>query len=480
MCSPINYKVGLALENDERLRLWQRLATEIERYIRQVANARVAPELDPSRLRAALAPLDFAQPRPALDALAFAVEGLWRDQVHTPHPRYFGLFNPAPATMGIAADALVAAFNPQIAAWSHSPFAAEVERHLIQVLGAKFGYAAGEIDGVFTSGGAEANHTALLCALAHANPDFAARGVRALPAPPAIYVSRFGHDSVAKAARMCGLGSECVRALPVDRGLRLSPAAVAEAIAADRGRGWAPQLLVATAGSTAAGVVDPLSELAEIAARAGIWFHIDAAWGGFAAFLPELRPLVAGIDRADSITFDAHKSLSVPMGAGMFLTRRRDILTRTFALPADYMPRDAAGVEAPLPDPFAHSMQWSRRFIGLKLFLTLAVAGWPGYEQALRHQLAMGDRLRQGALAGGWRLANATPLPLVLLADPACDIGATVRAVVASGEAWVSSVTLPSSESAIRACITNYATQPGDVDALLAALRRHRVLQQPA
>ncbi len=467
--------MALAIDPQQRLLLWQRLATEIERYQRQVSGTRVAPELDPARLRAALARFDFARPLPPPEALEFAVEGLWRDQVHTPHPRYFGLFNPAPATMGIAADALVAAFNPQIAAWSHNPFAAEVERHLVNSLAAKFGYVAGDADGVFASGGAEANHTALLCALTEAEPAFARHGVWAFTAPPVVYVSRLAHDSVAKAARLCGLGAESVRALPVDQELRLTAAAVAEAAAADRAQGRKPLLVVATAGSTAAGVVDPIGEIAAAAAEAGCWLHVDAAWGGFAALLPELRALVAGIERADSITFDAHKSLSVPMGAGIFLTRHRDILSRTFGMATDYMPRDAAGVEAPPPDPFAHSMQWSRRFIGLKLFLSLAVAGWPGYEEALRHQVAMGELLRHGAAADGWRIANVTPLPLVLMADAGCDIAATVRAVVTSGEAWISSVPLPSGERAVRACITNYATQPADVEALLDALRRHRV-----
>src|SRR5207344_2531572 len=119
-----------------------------------------------------------AQPADPLAALDFAVNGLWKHQVHTPHPRYYGLFNPAPSTMGIAADTLVAAFNPQIAAWSHSPFAAEVERHLVRAFGARLGYA--ETDGVFCSGGAEANHTALLAALGSTFPAFGERGVRAL------------------------------------------------------------------------------------------------------------------------------------------------------------------------------------------------------------------------------------------------------------------------------------------------------------
>src|SRR5688500_5478963 len=122
----------LLLDEDARRALWQRVAEVVEGHVEGVRALPVAPALDPAALRAMLAPLTFERPLPVQAALDLAVQGLRRHQVHTPHPRYFGLFNPAPATMGIAADTLVAAFNPQIAAWSHSPFAAEVERHLVR------------------------------------------------------------------------------------------------------------------------------------------------------------------------------------------------------------------------------------------------------------------------------------------------------------------------------------------------------------
>lgn len=461
----------LALDADLRLQLWQKLSTEIERYLRQVARARVAPELDAAAVRAALAPFDFSTPMAAPEALQFAVSNLWTHQVHTPHPRYFGLFNPAPATMGIVADALVAAFNPQLAAWSHNPFAAEVEDHLVRALAAKFGYACAEADGVFCSGGAEANHTALLCALTGAFPEYARGGARALPQPPAIYVSSQSHHSIIKAARLCGLGADCVRVLEVDSALRLRPETAAAAIARDRAAGLRPLLLVATLGTTGAGVLDPVAALAQIAARERVWLHADAAWGGMAALVPELRPTIAGIERADSITFDAHKSLSVPMGAGILLTRHPGLLERTFRVGENYMPRDATNLDAAGADPFARSMQWSRRFIGLKLFLSLAVAGWDGYAATLRHQAAMGDLLRQLAPAAGFRIANDTPLPLVLLApERGAPAELRVRRAVASGAVWVSPFALPNGETTVRCCITNYRTQPPDVEALLAAL----------
>ncbi|HEV2664183.1 MAG TPA: pyridoxal-dependent decarboxylase, partial [Blastocatellia bacterium] len=188
------------LNDQTRAELWRRLIEVIESYLTKIDSARVAPELDVEKIRAELAGRDFAEPAPAVEALDFVADAMWRFQVHTRHPRYFGLFNPASATMGIAADALVAAFNPQLAAWRHSPFAAEIERHLVRAFGQKFGYDLSVADGVFTSGGSEANQTALLTALAIAFPEFGERGLRALAAQPVFYISSQGHHSFLKAA----------------------------------------------------------------------------------------------------------------------------------------------------------------------------------------------------------------------------------------------------------------------------------------
>jgi glutamate/tyrosine decarboxylase-like PLP-dependent enzyme len=377
--------------------------------------------------------------------------------------------------MGIAADALVAAFNPQIAAWSHSPFAAEVEAHLIRQIGMRFGYPVGSVDGVFTSGGAEANHTAVLTALTAHDPDFVWKGLRGLPAQPVFYVSGEAHHSLAKAARMCGLGSEAVRRVEVDRDLRMRARDLERSIQEDRATGLAPFAVVATAGTTNAGVVDPLREVGDIAAREGIWFHVDAAWGGGAAFVPELRPLLDGIERADSITFDAHKWLSVPMGAGMYLTRHTDILTRAFAVRTAYMPKDAAGLD--IVDPHLHSMQWSRRFIGLKLFLSLLVAGWDGYAEAIRHQTRMGSLLKEKLAAGGWEIVNDTQLPVVCFADKRMNAEqhqAVVNHIFDSGDAWISTTVVAGSRTTLRACITNYKTDEQDLDVLVEALAKAR------
>jgi glutamate/tyrosine decarboxylase-like PLP-dependent enzyme len=381
--------------------------------------------------------------------------------------------------MGIAADALVAAFNPQIAAWSHNPIAAEIEQHLVRAFGVRFGFEPSRIEGTFTSGGAEANHTALLTALMKAFPEVARRGMMALRSQPVLYVSPEAHHSFLKAARLSGLGMDAVREVRVDDKLRMRPDDLAARIAEDREEGLSPFLVVATVGSTGTGAADPVAELAQVAGEAGgLWLHVDAAWGGAAALVPELQGVLNGVGRADSVTFDAHKFLSVPMGAGMYIGRNPGMLERTFRVSTGYMPKDGAGLS--IADPYAHSLQWSRRFIGLKLFLSLAVAGWDGYAEAIRHQTAMGDLLRRRLGEEGWTVVNDTPLPLVCFvgAGPEGRTPAFVEGVAAdvvgSGEAWISTVASREMGPALRACVTNYRTGPEDVEALIGSLGRAR------
>jgi glutamate/tyrosine decarboxylase-like PLP-dependent enzyme len=472
----------LLLDEATRAHMWPRVVAAIDDYQRRVGAARVAPSFDPAHVRRLLAPLAFNAPMTPEDAVDFVVSALWQHQVHVPHPRYYGLFNPAPATMGIVADALAAAFNPQIAAWSHNPFAAEVEQHLVRAFGERLGYAPRSTEGVFCSGGAEANHTALLAALLNAFPACKRGGVRSLAAQPVFYVSAEGHHSFAKAAQLSGIGQDACREVPTDDQWRLDVHALEELLRRDRRDGHAPFLIVATAGTTSAGIVDPLPRLAEIAEREELWLHVDAAWGGAAALCPELKHVLDGIDRADSITIDAHKWLSVPMGCGLFLTRRPGALRATFETATHYMPRDAAGYD--VQDPYAHSMQWSRRFIGLKLFMTLLVAGWDGYAQVVARMKRRGDQLKRALADDGWSIVNRTELPVACFQDARVARGRTfeyldaiARHVVDSGAAWLSLTTLGglgATTAALRACITNYRTSAEDVAALVATLNGAR------
>lgn len=465
----------LMLDAESRAGLWRRVLEAVEAYADDVHTLPVRPELEPEAVRAALATADFDKELSPDAALDFVVGLMRKYQTHNSHPRYFGLYDPATTTMGVAAETLAAAFNPQLAVWSQSPAAVEMEQHLVRAFGGRFGYRATDTDGTFTSGGAEANHTALLTALTRAFPDFASKGLRALDSQPVLYVSSEAHHSLLKAARMCGLGSEAVREIPVDEKFRMDVGALSRRIARDRSQWFAPFMVVATAGTTNAGAIDPIDRVADVAEGAGLWLHVDAAWGGAAALVPELRHLLEGLGRADSITFDPHKWLSVPRGAGLYLTRHADVLGRTFGVRPAYMPlKKTEGMN--VVDPFGHSMQWSRRFIGLRVFLSLLVAGWDGYAAALRHQVEMARHLSSQLERSGWEVVNDPSLAVVCFFDRARAEGgdadyleALAEHVRASGAAWLST-TLVAGRAVLRACVTNYRTERRDVDALVSAL----------
>ncbi len=161
----------------------------------------------------------------------------------------------------------------------------------------------------------------------------------------------------------------------------MKPEILENCIRKDIDAGYAPFLIVGTAGTTGAGAIDPLPELARIARRFELWFHVDAAYGGAAVLQPELKPHLKRIEAADSITFDAHKWLSVPMGTSMLLTRHTDVLSRSFGMTAEYMPKE--GKKLATTDPFTHSIQWSRRSLGIRLFLPWLIFGKQGFEKVI-------------------------------------------------------------------------------------------------
>lgn len=452
----------------------QRLADEIADYEAAVDDLPVAPAVSPAEIRERLSRYDFDSPRP-LDQLIGEVAGLLRQwSLHVNHPRYFGLFNPTVRRAGVVADALVALYNPQLAAWPHAPIANEIERHVLGWLMLAFGLDPASGFANFTSGGQEANQTAVTAALTSAFPRFAEQGVRALEGEPVLYVSAEAHHSFVKIAHQSGLGRESVRQIRVDSRLKLDVEELAREIEADRARGRLPFLIVGTAGTTAAGAIDPLAELAAVARREDLWFHVDAAWGGAAVLSPALRHHLTGIDLADSITCDAHKWLSVPVAAGMFFTRHREPILQAFRVEASsYVPPAVPDTF----DPYVTTVQWSRRFIGLKLFMTLAELGGQGMARLIEQQAAMGELLRAQLASMGWRLVNDSPLAIVCFTHPDIEAGkrtasAVVSRLVVGGRAWISEVRLSGPTIALRACITSHRTQPADISILVDELER--------
>lgn len=451
------------------------VAREIAAFPREVAGLPVAPQIAAAEIRAHLGErYSFAAPQPLGEVLPDVMRMLRDWTLHCTHPRYFGLFNPSVHEPGVWADALAALYNPQLAGWAHAPAAFEIERHTLGFFARALGFDPAATAAHFTTGGSEANQTAVVAALAARCPEFVEQGLAGMAARPAIYVSSESHHSFHKIVRAAGLGERSLRVVPADASRRLDPAALAARMRADAASGLLPLLVVGTAGTTGAGAIDDLEALAELAAARGAWFHVDAAWGGAAALSARLRGCLRGVERADSVTWDAHKWLSVPMGAGMFFCRHPGALRQAFSVDTGYVPAEIEG-----GDPYLGSLQWSRRFIGLKVFLTLVTLGEGGLRAAIEHQAAMADRLRVALVERGWVLVNDTPLPLVCFTHPRLGGGEiTARTVAervqAGGRAWLSEVALGSAgrpaERVLRACVTSFRSTEADLDVLLDAL----------
>jgi aromatic-L-amino-acid decarboxylase len=425
-----------------------------------IAAGPVVPHVTPEQVRNYLASrYDFHEKMPLDDAIADVEKMLREWHVQVTHPRYFGLFNPSVTAASVVADTLVAMYNPQLAAWSTSPAANEIERHTLGWLGAKFGFPA-DAAATFTSGGAEANLSAVIVALTRAFPHYGEDGLRGLAKAPTLYLSAEAHHSFSKIAHMTGLGRRALRTVATDSDLRMDLNDLAAQVSEDRRNGCAPFMVAGTAGTTGAGAIDPLPELARFCRKENLWFHVDAAWGGAAAISPVLRHHLDGIEAADSITCDAHKWFSVPMGAGMFFCRHADAVAEAFRVETSYMPGKAHGA---VSDPYTTTVEWSRRMIGLKLFLSLAERGESGYAAMIEHQARMGDLLRESLEGAGWHLVNRTPLPLVCFTRDGLDIDQFLAALYERQIAWMSQVRLGGGAPVLRACITSFRTTATDV-----------------
>jgi len=449
----------------ERKRIEEWLTQALQSALLHVQGGPVAPTIDMAAFRAELDTFDFGRPRPLEELLRWTIERMQQGIVQMANPRYFGLFNPGPNFPAQCADRIASLFNPQLASSASSPVPVELERYLIGAIARRAGFATGAT-GHFATGGSEANYTSLISALTGAHPGFASEGVRAFAGPVKFYTSRDCHIAWLKVAHQAGIGRAALRLVATDGRGRMDPNALVHAIAEDRAAGAVPVMVVATAGTTGAGMIDPLNECADIAQAERLWYHIDAAWGGAALASNRLRPALAGLERADSITIDAHKWFATTMGCAIFITRHGHLLSEAFHASTSFMPSSVSGV-----DPYLNSVQWSRRFLGLRLFLALATAGWEGLGAHVERGTLVIERVKERLVDRGWTIANESVLGVLDAVPPAelGDVRALVRRVVASGRAWVAPTTFEGRD-VVRICATNGETTLEDVNTLIAAL----------
>jgi glutamate/tyrosine decarboxylase-like PLP-dependent enzyme len=446
-----------------------RLSTLLVDAERRVTKGMAVPPFDAAAFKAELDGFDFQQPMALDHLLGWTVARLESGLVHVNHPRYLGLFNPAPSFPAQCADRIAAMFNPQLASATTSPAAVAIEAHTCRAVALRAGLDDDAV-GHFTSGGSEANFTALVCALTQANPAFADMGSRAFSGQPVFYISRDSHLAWLKIAHQAGIGRAAARLVPTDGIGRMDITALRALLRTDREAGCIPVMLAATAGTTNAGMIDPLEACATIAQEYGLWFHVDAAWGGALIASPRLKALLSGMESADSVTIDAHKWWATTMGCGIFLTAHAAALSSAFNVRADFMPSQAAA-----SDPYMTTVQWSRRFAGLRLFMSLATGGWAAHAAHVERSVELARLLAQGLEKRGWTIANWPALAVTCAVPPAgsASVRDIVNRVVTSGQAWIS-VAWFEGQDVVRACVTNGRTSPEDIAMVLEALEAAR------
>jgi glutamate/tyrosine decarboxylase-like PLP-dependent enzyme len=337
-----------------------------------------------------------------------------------------------------------------------------IERAVLRRMGALAGMPDG--DGLIAPGGSLSNLAAMIMARNHALPgarEDGLPGVRAM-----VYASVVSHYSVRKAAGMVGLGRNAVRSVPIDADGRMQPEALARMIEEDRSAGAVPVMIIATSGTTVLGAFDPLPAIADVAERAGVWLHVDAAYGGSALLSPRHRGLLDGCERADSLTWDAHKLLTVPLTCSALLTRRPGLCAQAFDEPATYLFQDDA-----LLDPGRGSLQCGRKNDALKLWLCWKHHGDEGLAQRV-------DRLFELAAHLAARVQEHPGL-LRLVRTPASFnvcfevVGKGSRRLCR--ELWERSVAqighaVVDGREVVRWVLVDPAITPGDLDDVLAEL----------
>jgi aromatic-L-amino-acid decarboxylase len=325
------------------------------------------------------------QPEGAQAAYQAFVEDVLPYPLGNIHPRFWGWVIGTGTPVGALAEMLAATMNPNLGGADHA--ANQVERQVIAWCKALVGFPA-EASGLLVSGGSMANFVGLTVARnTQAGYDIRREGVGAAPRPMTFYASTEVHSSNIKAVELLGLGQDALRLISVNDEYRIDLDALQEAIAADRAAGCQPLCVIGCAGTVNTGAFDDLNALADICARERLWFHVDGAFGALAALSPDSRPLVAGMERADSLAFDLHKWMYMPYEVGCTLVRAEEAHRQAFSLTPDYLVHATRGTAAGSPWFSDYGVQLSRGFRALKVWMSLKAHGAAAYRAMIQQNI---------------------------------------------------------------------------------------------
>jgi aromatic-L-amino-acid/L-tryptophan decarboxylase len=482
-------RTGLNDMDPEDFRVAAHAAVDIMAdYLRSLGDRPVMPGVEPGSLRPLFAQAPPESPEPMATILADYRRLFEPNVTHWQHPRFLAYFASAASGPGIVGEMLTAVLNSNPMLWRTSPAGTELEQVVVDWIRQALALPS-EFDGLLTDTASTSSMLALAAARQAAGIDAAAQGLPGREDVPRlrVYCSAEAHSSIEKACMTLGLGRAGVRKIATNERFELSLNELEAAIAADREAGIRPIALVGTIGTTSTTSRDPIAGMAEIARREGLWLHVDAAYAGAVALIPERRGQFEGWEKADSIVTNPHKWWFAPVDASILLTRRMPVLRDAFSLVPEYL--RTLDREGPIRDYNEYTPTLGRRLRALKLWMQLRYFGLEGLRRRIAHHLDMAQRL------AGWIEADPdfelmAPVPFstvclrylpAAMAPRQDDPGVAERiddlnlrlmdAINRSGQAFLSHTRL-NGRFVIRVALSNLRTEDSDLDLVWSLLRR--------
>ena len=375
---------------EEFRRHGHRLIDWIADYLAEPERWPVLAQVEPGALRAAL-PAEAPEAGEDFDRVLEDWERLVLPGVtHWNHPGFFAYFAITGSAPGILGELLSQSLNVNAMLWRTGPAATELEEVVLGWLRKMMGLPE-EFFGVVMDTASVSSLCAIAAAREALGPEFRERG---MPGGPhlRLYTSEQAHSSIEKAAVVLGLGRQGLRKIPVDAEFRMDPQALAAAVREDRAAGRRPFCVVATAGTTSTTSVDPVAAIADLCSQEKLWLHVDAAYAGSAAILPECRPLLAGCERADSLVLNPHKWLFTPFDFSAVYCRHPQTLRAAFSLVPEYLQAPSEAGDAGVRNYMDYGVQLGRRFRALKFWFVLRYFGQQGMRQRLRQHINLAQK----------------------------------------------------------------------------------------
>jgi len=449
-------------------------------FLSTLASRPVTRGESPSELRRLLRDSSLpAHGLPARSLLEETAALLFEHSLFNGHPRFWGYITSSAAPIGALGDLLAATVNPNVGSSVLAPIATEIEAQTVRWIAELMGYPAGS--GLLVSGGNMANFVCFVAARRAKAPwHVREAGMNAEGAVRLrVYASKETHTWIQKAADLFGLGTDAIRWIETDRDLRMDTVALRRTIAADRVAGDLPFLVVGTAGSVSTGAVDPLGEIAAIAAQENMWFHVDGAYGALAAVLPGASADLKALSLADSVAVDPHKWLYAPLEAGCALVRDREALRDAFSYHPPYYHFNSNPEDEPT-NYYELGPQNSRGFRALKVWLALRQVGRAGYERMIEDDCRLARALFDLVSRDEELEAFTQALSITTFRYVPADLRATaadhaeyldtlntelVGRLQKGGEAFVSNAVI-GGRFVLRACVVNFRTRLSDIEAL--------------